>query len=318
MVSSPASHQRKPTHRFGHRNDEDDYAHDDFVASDDEDDAFEPMSNRRHRREDTPGDDLGPPITIDQRMANLPDIHRDVISDFVEKAKELEENLRNRTGVRKPFFTEANFREMAIKWTVTPTEMMQIPDINVERVKTYGSHFVKLVTQCYTSYDQMMAKQEDGQRDVDTNHQNVIDLISDDEDYGSDNGDEEAILEAEQEGSKYFGKPTYGSISKSGDASSRKLPWPEVSDAKASSSRGGASSYRGKGRGTKRTFSRKSNGSASSSSGVSKRKFSGGAKKPRANKASGSNTSKGSSLMREFGNHRGGGMGDGGIGMMPT
>ena len=154
---------------------------------------------------------------------------------------------------------------------------------------------------------------QDPQRDMDTNHLNVIDLISDGEDCGLD--DEEVIIEAEQ-GSKYFARPTFESSSKNGDASSRKLPWPEGSDAMASSSRGG-NSYRGKGRGAKRAFSRKSNGSASSSSGVSKRKFSGGAKKSRASKASGSSASKGSSLMRDFGSHRGGGMG-GGIGMMPT
>lgn len=315
MVSSPAPHRKKAANRLGDRKDDDDYAHDDFMASDYEEDAFEPMPNRRHRREETPGDDLGPPITIDERMANLPGIHRDVISQFVEEAKGLEERIRNRNGIRKPFFTEANFREMAINWTLTLDKMMRVPDINLERVKTYGSQFVDLVARYFTNYEEMMGNQ-DLQRDIDTNHQNVIDLISDDEEgYGLDDGDEEAILEAEQ-GSKYFARPTFGSSSKNGDASSRKLPWPEGSDAKASSSRGG-NPYRGKGRGAKRVFSRKSNGSASSSSGVSKRKFSGGAKKSRASKASGSSASKGSSLMRDFGNHRGGGMG-GGIGMMPT
>jgi bloom syndrome protein len=313
MVSSPAPHRRKAANRLGDRKDDDSYAHDDFVASDYEEDAFEPMPNRKHRHEETPGDDLGPPITMDERMASLPGIHRDVISQFVEEAKDLEERIRNRNGIRKPFFTEANFREMAINWTLTLDKMMRVPDINLERVKTYGSQFVDLVARYFRSYEEMMGNQ-DPQRDMDTNHLNVIDLISDGEDCGLDD-DEEVIIEAEQ-GSKYFARPTFGSSSKNGDASSPKLPWPEGSDAMASSSRGG-NSYRGKGRGAKRAFSRKSNGSASSSSGVSKRKFSGGAKKSRASKASGSSASKGSSLMRDFGSHRGGGMG-GGIGMMPT
>jgi bloom syndrome protein len=316
MVSSPAPQRRIATNRFGNSDDEENCGNDDFVASDDED-AFEPMPNSRRRREETPGDGLGPPITIDQRMANLPDIHRDVVSQFVEQAKGLEEKIRNKTGARKPFFTESNFREMAINWTLTLDEMMQIPDINVERVKIYGPQFIQMVTQYHQNYDQMMS---DHDRDIDKNHQNVIDLISD-EDYGLDDDDEDAILQAE--GSKYFANTKFGSNSNSGDTSGRKLPWSAASDAKSSTSqkasRGGSTSYRGKGsRGGKRSFSRKSNGSASgqSSSSVSKRKFSGGAKKSRASKASGSNTSKGSAIMREFGNH-GGGMG-GGIGMMPT
>jgi bloom syndrome protein len=320
MVSSPAPQRRKAANRSGDGNDGDDYANDDSVASDDED-AFEPLPARRHRREETPGDGLGPPITIDQRMANLPDIHRVVVGQFVEEAKGLEEKIRNGTGARKPFFTEANFREMAINWTLTLDEMMQIPDINVERVKKYGPQFVKMVTNYHKDYDQMMADGDD--RVIDKNHQNVIDLISDEEEYDLEDGEEDAILQAEQ-GSKYFANTKYGSNSNSGDASGRKFPWPAGSGTQSSasqkSSRGGGGSYRGKtSRGGKRSFSRKSNGSASgqSSSGVSKRKFSGGAKKSRVGKADGSNPSKGSTLMRQFGNHGSGGMG-GGIGMMPT
>jgi bloom syndrome protein len=316
MVSSPAAQRRKPAERRGYGADEDDSTHTDFVVSDDGEDAFEPIPDRRRRREET----LGPPITLDERMASLPDFHRVSVTQFVEAAKTLEEKIRNKHNLRNPLFTETNFREMAIRWTVTLGRMMQIPDINGERVKTYGSQFIPLVTEYHSNYNETISRCQDDR--VIDRHENVIDLISDEEceeDSDLDGEDEATTREAEQ-GSKYFAKPQYGSNLKSGNASSRNLPFAAGSDAKSSSYRGRGGSYRAKGRGGKRSFSRKSNGSASgqSSFGVSKRKFSGGAKKTRASKSGGSNSTRGSTLMRSFGNNGGGGTGGGGIGMMPT
>jgi bloom syndrome protein len=251
-------------------------------------------------------------------MAILPELHRVYIAQFVDAARSLEEKIRNKHSLRKPFFTEANLREMAIDWTDTLEKMMQISDINADRVKSYGQPFIALVAQYQKGYNEAMDDYTNN-RDLDKNHQNVIDLISDDERLGLDEEDESAVEEAEA-GSKYFSKSKNGSNAKSGNASGRNFPWAGEPEAKPSSSRGGGDSFRGKGRGGKRTWSRKSNGSASghSSSGVSKRKFSGGAKKSRASKPGGSNSSKGSDLMRSFGNNGGGGIGGGGIGMMPT
>jgi bloom syndrome protein len=316
MVSSPAPPRRKPAKKLANIDDGDDYPHEDFVVSDEDDDAFEPMPNRRYRRENTP--EMGPPITIDERMAVLPGIHRAFIAQFVDAARSLEEKIRNKHSLRKPFFSEANLREMAIDWTDTLDKMMQISDINADRVKSYGQQFVDLVSQYQKNYDAAMSDFTDN-RDLDKNHQNVIDLISDDEKLGLGEEDESAVEEAEA-GSKYFSKSKNGSNSRSGNGSGRNFPWAGEPEAKPSSSRGGGNSFRGKGRGGKRTWSRKSNGSASgqSSSGVSRRKFPVGAKKSRASKAGGSNSSRGSDLMRSFGNNGGGGMGGGGIGMMPT
>jgi len=202
--------------------------------------------------------------------------------------------------------------------------MIQVSDIDVERVKVFGRHFIPLVA----SYQKNYQEAQEGQPDdvVIDKHENVIDLISDEEggesdeeDYGLDDDDEAAVVAAEEEGSKYFAKSKYGSKSKTRIAAGRSFPWTAESGAKAASSRSRGESYRGKARGTRRTGSRKSNGSASgqSSSGVSKRRSSGGAKKSRASKAGGSSSSRGS-IMRSFGNSGGSGMGGGGIGMMPT
>jgi len=317
MVSSPAAPGRKPAKKRGFGDDEDLYDHDDFVASDD--DGFEPLPRRRGRQGKTP--DIGPPITLDE-MAALPDMHRVVIVQFVEEAKKLEENLRNKNNLRKPLFTEANFREMARFWTVNLERMMQISDINIERVRTFGPRFLPLLIRYQKDYEN--AQREIFDDVVIDKHENVIDLVSDEEvveveeeDYDIDDEDEPAVLRAE-EGSKYFPNPRYGSKPKSGHTPGRSFPWTAESE-KTSSSRGRGGSYRGKGRGSKKTWSRKSNGSTSgqSSSGVSKRRSSGGAKKSRASKVGGSNSSKGS-IMRSFGNSGGSGMGGGGIGPMPT
>jgi bloom syndrome protein len=199
--------------------------------------------------------------------------------------------------------------------------IQKIANINMERVQTFGQPFVALVTKYKQHYDQAMSGQDD--RVIDK-HENVIDLVSDEEgeeeDYGLDDEDDEtAILEAEQ-GSKYFVKPQHGPNPKSGNVSGRNLPWAAGNDGKSSSSQGRGSSYRVKGRGGKRPFSRKSNGSNSgqSSSGVSKRRISGGAKKTRASKSRGNGSSRGSALARSFSNNGGGCMGGDGIGMMPT
>jgi len=146
----------------------------------------------------------------------------------------------------------------------------------------------------------------------------VIDLCSDDdeEEYGLDDSDEEAIIQAERQGSKYFQTNQASSSSHSRRA-------PRQAESRGSSagprknSRGNSFQHRNRPR---KWGARKSGGSASgqSTSGVSKRKASTGTKKAR-----GSATSKSSSLFKQFGNHgnsneRGGGGIGGGIGMMPT
>jgi bloom syndrome protein len=64
------------------------YARDDFVvADDDESDAFEPVREKGTSRGTTKRP-LGPPITIDERIANLPEMHQRVVEGFLITAKE--------------------------------------------------------------------------------------------------------------------------------------------------------------------------------------------------------------------------------------
>ncbi|VDB90660.1 Bgt-499 [Blumeria graminis f. sp. tritici] len=252
----------------------------------------EPASSRICR---LPKSMLGPPITIDQQLAQLPDIHRDLVYSFVEQAKVVEERLRNKTGVRKPFFSEANFREMAIAWPMTLEDMKEMTGINIERVESYGEYFIPLVKHFYNSYNEMMgSKMHEKEGDMDRNHQNVV-IVSDDDD-----DDHESILDEEQEiavqtaeRSHHFYHPTQNERGTQRDFRS---------------SRG-----RGRGRGgvSKKSVSRKSNRAATGllNAGIVKRG------KPKSIRSAGTS---GSTLSRRYmygGGHNGT---SSGIGMMPT
>jgi bloom syndrome protein len=299
------------------------------VASDDEDESFfEPVQERR-RREETP--QLGPPITNDERMANLPELHRVFIDQFVEEANREMEKIRNARNLKKPIFTEANLREMAINWTITLDDMAEVPDINTEAVKMWGRKFLPIIQRFSANYEVAMNDYED--RDIDKNHQNVIDLCSEDEEdeneYGMNDSDEEAIMEAEQ-GSKYFQTQTIASSFKKQGQSSRTLPCADdASSYKPAAPRKaygrGGFSFKSKRR--KKSGGRKSGSSASGQShaGVTRRKTSGAAKAPAAAKKSAAANGN-TNLMTTFGNHGTGwgcggvcgGGGGGGIRIMPT
>merc|ERR1712093_105717 len=291
------------------------YERDDFVVSDDDgdhEDAFESVETPSSRVRIMPVDKFAGPITTDQRMADLSDIHLSVVLEFVQKAKVLEEQLRNKVGARRPFFTESNFRDMAITFPNSVEAMRQIPDINVERVDAYGKSFLPLIKQFQNGFTEVMGgrREQDQDEDMDTNHQNVIDLVTDDEggdddedeeeDFGVDEETEAAMQQAER--SRFFDDPSSGSFSRNGSTKS---------GSSGRSRAGSAYRGRGKGRGGKRYKPRTSNGSASgqSTSGIRKKSWP-GQKKSRARKTSG--------LKFAQQSGRGGGGGGTSIGMMPT
>ena len=294
---------------------------DDFFASN-ESDAFEPVPLKATRkvRRALP---LGPPITTDDRLKDLPDFHRVSVQQFLDEAKESEERLRNGNGHSRPYFTDNDFREMAINWTLTIDDMLQIPGINEDKVQRYGKRFLPLIKKYQVGYDEMMASNDD--RDMDQNHMNVIDLCSDGDDDEYDEEGDDHLSQAEQP-SKYFASAQVqafnAQIAQAAQLPQRSHPKPEA----PKKPRGGS---RGKGKGFKRG-SRKSNDSASgsgsgfrggrSNSGVSKR---GGSRKTSAAAKRGGTSAgyQSSNIMKSFGRSNGGdggGMGGGSIGMMPT
>ncbi|KAG4427396.1 hypothetical protein IFR05_017120 [Cadophora sp. M221] len=172
------------------------YEQNGFVVSDDnedyEKDAFEIMQAPRFRGRVTQINSFSGLITTDERLADLSEIHRNVVLQFAQEAKELEEKLRNKAGARRPFFTEANFRDMAISFTVTLDAMHRIPDIKADRVDAYGKRFIPLIQRYYRGYEEVMGGNHEGQdEDLNTNHQNVINLVTNEEDEEEDDEEEE-------------------------------------------------------------------------------------------------------------------------------
>ncbi|KAA8627794.1 hypothetical protein SMACR_04895 [Sordaria macrospora] len=176
------------------------YERDDFVVSDrvepddEEEEAFEPVrpsrrgpssrATRPQHRQTTLYDTLshtqqhsnesmsqhlatlGPPIRDPRTMQNpryaqLDEVHQDIVDTFVEEAKIFEEDFRNKKGMRKPIFTETQYREMAIRWTRTLEQMRAIPDINQDKVDLYGAKFIPLVERFYGNYRDMMGPKYD-------------------------------------------------------------------------------------------------------------------------------------------------------------
>ena len=84
--------------------------------------------------------------------------------------------------------------------------MLDIVGIDSDKVQRYGKQFLKLVHDAHRAYEEMMQRHED--RPQDPNHQNVIDISSDDE-FGDDvdlddlEGDDDSQVERSQ----YFQHP---------------------------------------------------------------------------------------------------------------
>lgn len=204
------------------------YERDNFVVSDEEEevDAFDPprpppRPPTRHRQQTL--HEAGPPISRDRRLdeAALDEVHQDIVHAFVDRAQKIEENLRNRHGLRRPIFTEHQYREMAIRWTTTVAKMYTIHGVDKSKVDQYGAKFASLVQQFRAEYQEMMGQPArpfsagelgPGRK----KKREVVDLISDDEDGGFQavaKGEEDAYDEAGDaeddedalEASRYFG-----------------------------------------------------------------------------------------------------------------
>ncbi|APA06862.1 hypothetical protein sscle_02g016320 [Sclerotinia sclerotiorum 1980 UF-70] len=317
LLTSPIAEPR-PSRKGKERYIEDDIAmtDDDFhpstypqhdpLASDSvessEDDSFEPMRGAsRGMRGSRQANRIGPPITVDEEMKRLNPVHRDVVDDFVQQAKTLEESIRNKNGHRKPYFTELEFRQMAIRWTISTTLMSQIPGISKENIHAHGMRFLKLLDESHFSYRQMM----DPNFKPDKNHL-IVDLVSE-----SDTEDESG--EQSEESSRYFHEvnPAVQAFNERMEMAAQ-IPRTQPIEAD-SSKRSNQKSFHGyKSKSRFNNYRRKSGGSTSSKAGSS----SGVTKKRAPTSSRKSTASKGSSLMSQFG--RSGGGGGSSINPMPT
>ncbi|KAK0392699.1 hypothetical protein NLU13_2194 [Sarocladium strictum] len=210
-VSSPVNQRKTRGSRAVISDDDDDafmtahgYEHDGFVVSDgeQEDDeadegAFAPLPT--HRPAKPPAPRVQAPIPSITPSQSLPELHQDVVNEFVREARKIEEHIRNRKELRRPLFTERNFRDMAINWTTSLDAMLRLPGIDAAKVKEYGQKFLPVLRRLHETYEEMMGSSLDGGHgSASRQGQDVVDLISsdmeldDEDDNGADEDGEDS------------------------------------------------------------------------------------------------------------------------------
>ncbi|KAK5188684.1 ATP-dependent DNA helicase sgs1, partial [Cryomyces antarcticus] len=133
-----------------------DPADDDFVDNDEQsDDAFEPIREAGRPRKET-RKELGPPITIDEKMERLNATHRMVVDDFVNHAKRECNEILISKSLRAAPFTDTVLREMAINFPKTEPELCAIAGIDPDKVQLYGKRFLKLIRNAEDFYENVM------------------------------------------------------------------------------------------------------------------------------------------------------------------
>lgn len=84
--------------------------------------------------------------------------------------------------------------------------MLEIPGIDRDKVEVHGKDFLKLAREAHCSYEAMMQQEED--RPQDPNHQNIIELSSDDEFDDRDVLNESEGDDEQAEERSHFFKPS--------------------------------------------------------------------------------------------------------------
>lgn len=301
------------------------YEQDDFCVPDDEEDYFEPVHKTaiKSRRQRTL-EELGPPISRATGDDVLDDVHAMIVAAFLDEAKNLEEQLRNNKGYRRPLFTESQLRQMAIRWTKTVDQMRRIPEIKTENVDKFGTKFIPIVMRFYDNYREMMGQGDDGAMATIPGtagpsstwraaepQSDIIDLVSDDDDEDDDYEDPGLP-------SKYFGGGGGDPISNELDSWSQRFAATTQVDDSAPVSRGRGAAKRGSQGGYKKNSFRKGGGGGRGGG----RSYSGVSKGGKGRRSSGGSSKAGASrgASRPGGGGRGGRGGSGsgsGIGLMP-
>jgi bloom syndrome protein len=188
------------------------YANDGFVVDDyeeeagqEEEEAFEPLPRHRPAKppskasSKTPSRKPGPPIPTDTRVEDLPELHQDMVYNFVQEAQRVEEQIRNKKELRRPLFTERDFREMAINWTTSLEQMSRIPGIDPGKVREHGPKLLVVLRRFHTMYKEMMGPSSAGPEVASSSShreqldQDIVDLVSSDVDMDEDDGEEENV-----------------------------------------------------------------------------------------------------------------------------
>jgi bloom syndrome protein len=187
---------------------------------DDEDyeDEFEPIRHTKSMAAPKKSKTLGRPITVDERIAGLDDTQRDLLDHFMVEAKALAQKILLEKSLRNKPFSDTVLREMGLDLPRNKDELLKIPGINADMVECYGKRFLRIIQKYREIYGHdlppskgqiaswrvVQEEDEDDEDDedqvpVDPNHQNVIDLIT-------DNEEEQVAPEVEEESNYSYGE----------------------------------------------------------------------------------------------------------------
>lgn len=211
-VSSPvqmASRVKRKIRAVPRADDEDGFLVNNEAAlseAEDESDAFEPAPLPRSRTiaksSKTSRQKLGPPITTDEKMARLDELHQDVVEAFVLAGRSECQRILMLRNLRAHPFTDTVLREMAISFPDTQKELMEIPGIDHHMVTLHGERFLKLIKQFKNSFESMSGPKPD--RVMDPNHE-IIEISDEDDEEDEGNYEEELDLDdGEDIRSSYF------------------------------------------------------------------------------------------------------------------
>ncbi|KAJ2977657.1 hypothetical protein NQ176_g4247 [Zarea fungicola] len=191
------------------------YSHDGFVISDDDEDndeedgAFDTLPSHRPAKPSSKAKQsaapvaaakpFGLPIVSRKRLQDLSGLHQDFVNGFVQDAGKIEEQIRNKKELRRPLFSQHEFREMAINWTIDIERMGCIPGIDADKVREYGPKLLPILLKRYELYREITGgAEDDDQLDKQLSRQGSVELANsdiefDDDDHGEGPSNGESI-----------------------------------------------------------------------------------------------------------------------------
>jgi len=183
--------------------------HDMDEGSGSESDAFAPMPLTRNLQpRQKPPHELGPKISRARppTHADMQAIHESIIDFFISHAKELDDELRNREGIKHAIFSEREYREMATSWTTSISKMFKIRGIDKTKVEKYGVKFAALVERYHAQF-QNTVKANQGGDIADYDMEDLATSDNDDLDYLGSQSENDEDLDENVETSHYFQSP---------------------------------------------------------------------------------------------------------------
>ncbi|OJD37955.1 family helicase [Diplodia corticola] len=185
------------------------------AEAEDESEAFEappqPRTRMIAKSSKNPRQKFGAPITTDEKMAALDELHQDVVEEFVREGRSECQKILIARNLRSHPFTDTVLREMAISFPATQRELMSLPGVDAQMVTLYGERFLKLVKRYKNNFESMTGQHlQQADKVKDPNHE-IIEISDEDEEDDDAQFEDEVDLDAEESSeecrSSYFRKP---------------------------------------------------------------------------------------------------------------